>query len=246
LSGAFQAFHRGGVIELPVGYDDNTRRVVISGFVSSLLGCYDTVIRVDADEFLVADPRSSVSLSEYLKNFDAPYLSARGFDVCQMPDEPDLPEVPDFPILRHRSFAYPNTALNKTCIIRTPMTWCPGFHFASVYPKFGPVFMLHMKRLDIGWQLNWFGKMSENITNNPTVPDSLRTYYQPDEDKIRQYHKGVAGRPRLNGIDTWYRPKLTAEYLQKIKFDRASGLYHGSYDHELVLCEIPPEWKSLF
>jgi len=246
LAGAFKSFDLGGLIELPVGYDDNTRRKVISGFVTSLLGCFDTVIRVDADEFLVVDPRSSVSLSEYLANFDAPYLSARGFDVCQMPEEPALPEVPDFPILRDRSFAYPNTALNKTCITRVPVAWCQGFHFASVYPKFGPLFMLHMKRLDIGWQLNWFTRMSENITSNPTVPDSLRAYYQPDEEKIRAYHKGVAGRPRLAGIETWYRPRLTAEYLQKIAYDPASGLYHGTYDHELVLCEIPPEWKSIF
>ena len=241
----FRDFKLGGLIELPVGYEDATRRAVISQFVSALLPCYDAVIRVDADEFLVVDPRSAPSLAAFVDSLDAPYMTARGFDVIQMPDEPPLPEKPDAPILRDRAFAYPNTALNKTCIVKTPVAWSPGFHSASVYPKFGPLFMLHMKRLDIGWQLRWFGRMFENIKDNPKVRQMFKDYYFPDEEKIRGYHRGVVNRPRLAGINSCVRQELTSSLLEKIKFVPADGLYHGEYGHEQVLCEIPSEWKSI-
>jgi hypothetical protein len=245
LSLLFREFALGGLIELPVGYDDTTRRAVISQFVSSLLPCYDAVIRVDCDEFLVVDPRSAASLAAFVDGLDAPYMTARGFDVIQMPDEPPLPEKPDASILKDRAFAYPNTALNKTCIVKTPVTWSAGFHAASVYPKFGPLVMLHMKRLDIGWQVGWFSHMFENIKDNPKVDKIFKDYYTPDKEKIRNYHRDVTGRPRLSGIDSWYRHDLTKNFLEKTRFVPSDGLYYSDFDHEMVLCEIPREWKSL-
>jgi hypothetical protein len=253
LSPLFRDFEFGGIIELPTAYDDQLRRDVIGRFVSTLLPCYETVIRVDTDEFLVVDPRVSPSLREFIENnMDVPYLTARGFDVIQLLDEPALPEVPDFPILRDRAFAYPNTALNKTCIVKTDMVWSSGFHWASVFPKFGPLFMLHLKRLDIGWQVNWFSRMSDNIKDNPTAPNSLKDYYKPDQQKIIDYHKGVYNRQKLSGIECWYRDQLVTDYIEKIKLVQNTDklghkirIYSGQYGHEHVLCEIPTEWKNL-
>jgi hypothetical protein len=245
LSSLFRDFDLGGIIELPVGYDDATRRDVISRFVSALLACYDTVIRVDVDEFLVVDPRNAPSLAAFVDDLDAPYMTARGFDVIQLSDEPPLPEKLDVPILTERAFAYPNTALNKTCVVKMPVVWSHGFHSASVYPKFGPLFMLHMKRLDIGWQLRWFDRMLKNIKDNPRVHEMFKDYYAPDEEKIRRYHSGVMNRPRVEGIDSWYRQELLRDSLEKLKFVPADGLYHGEYGHEQVLCKIPQQWKSI-
>jgi hypothetical protein len=245
LKASFEGFAFGGVLELPVGYDDETRSRVIGGLVTALLGGYDAVVRVDADEFLVLDPRRGGSLRDFIAGMNWPYMSARGFDVTQMPDEPALPFAGDAPILRDRAFAYPNTALNKTCITRTPVTWSIGFHWASVYPRFGPVFMLHMKRIDIAWQLAWYRQMTANIKDNGNVPDSLRAYYDPSEAAIREYHHGVAARERQLGIESWYRHRLMRNFVDKIALAPETGVYHGEYGHELVLCEIPPEWKTL-
>ena len=245
LSPLFSGFKLGGLIELPVGYEDTTRKDVITRFVAALLPCYQTVVRVDADEFLVVDPRVAASLSDFFDQWEGPYLSARGFDEIQLAGEPDLAEIPSAPSLQNRACAYPNTSLNKTCIVRMPISWSPGFHSSSVFPKFGPIFMLHMKRLDIGWQLRWFARMLENIKDNPHVHQMFKDYYTPDEGKIRGYHDGVLNRPRLQGIDAWYRDNFIAIYLSKMKLVPADGIYHGEYGHEQVLCEIPPEWKSI-
>jgi hypothetical protein len=244
LSAQFRGFEFGGLIELPVPYDNPTRRSALSHLVASLLACYDMIIRVDADEFLVVDPRVAHSLADYLEGLSTPYVTARGFDVIQLFDDAALPARPNSPVLLERTYAYPNTALNKTCVVTMPVNWSDGFHWANVYPKFGPLFMLHTKRLDINWQLNLFAHMSLNIKDNPRAGEMLRSRYVPDETKIREYHRGVENRRRLQGIESWYRDELIVTFLDKLRLS-PSGLYSGDYGHEHVLCEIPQEWKVL-
>jgi hypothetical protein len=242
----FRDVKLGGLIELPMGYEDSLRQAVISRFVSALLPCYETVIRVDIDEFLVVDPRVAPSLAGFVNDMKGPYITARGFDVIQLYQEPSLPEKLDGPLLENRAFAYPNTALNKTCIVKHPVTWSTGFHWSTVYPKFGPVFMLHMKRIDINWQIAWSAKMFESVKDNPTVNQAIKDYYSPSRDKIEAYHKDVGMRPHLSGIDSWYRDEIISEYLSKLEYRPDYAMYSGEYGHELVLCEIIPEWKLLF
>ena len=245
LAGRFRDCALGGVIELPVAYDDGIRHAIVSHLVAALLVTYDTVVRVDADEFLVVDPRASASLADFLQTDEAPYLTARGFDVIQLTGEPALAAVPAAPILSERRFAYPNTALNKTTVVRTPVRWEGGFHCADVYPRFGPLFLLHMKRIDIGWQLAWFRRMTENISANPKAENYLKDYYAPDEVRIRDYHAGVENRTRLAGIESWYREAFTADFLAHTQLTPHNGIYQSRFDHEDVLCEIVPEWKAL-
>ncbi len=231
---------------MPTAYDDEVRHAIISKLVSALLHVYDVVVRVDPDEFLVVDPRVAPSLADWVRQMEIPYLTARGFDVIQLEGEAPLPKEPDTPILTHRAFAYPNAALNKTCIVKTPTEWSGGFHGASVFPRFGPVFMLHMKRLDIGWQVDWFRHMLQNISQNEKTDEALKSYYRADQDDIRNYHLGVENRDRLYGIDAWYRHEFTTAFTEQISFSPLSGMYVGGFDHEGVLCEIIPEWRELF
>jgi hypothetical protein len=179
-----------------------------------------------------------------VEKLDQPYVTARGFDVIQLLEEPPLPKELSR-ILAHRKVAYPNSALNKTCLVRTAVKWSSGFHSASVYPKFAPVFMLHMKRVDIRWQLEWFAQMTSNIRDNKNVDQIIKDYYQPDEAKITKYHRDVACRTRLSGIDAWYRHDFTQQFLSGVSLRAADGVYAGTYAHEHVLCEIPAEWQAL-
>lgn len=243
LGDKFKDVTLGGSIELPVVYSDSIRSQFISDFVKTLLRVYDVVIRVDADEFLVVDPRVSASLRNFIETNNEPYVTARGFDVTQLPDEQYLPEHINTQLLKNRSFAYPNTALNKTCIIRTPVQWSDGFHWANVYPKFGPVFMLHMKRIDMQWQSRWFSEMVRNIETDSSASPDLLAYYRQKIEDIERYHLDVSRRDRYSGIDNWYRDDLINGFLGKIKYDRNSKFYTGEYGHEHALCEIEEAWK---
>jgi hypothetical protein len=239
---AFDDATLGGFVRLPHPYDDARRPDACAALIERLLKTYDTVVRVDADEFLVVDPRVAESLPDFLEMTSEAYYSARGFDVLQLPS--DLP-MTGGPMLTQRQAAYPNSALNKTAITRMPMRWGPGFHWASVPPRFSGLFMLHLKRIDIDWQVDWYRTMSRNIATNPDVGDDIREYYSADRERILSYHRQVAQRPVLRGIDAWYRDAHQAKFMDSIRRDPSSGLFVGEYGHELVLCELPDDFRTM-
>ncbi|MBN8873969.1 MAG: hypothetical protein J0H67_14125 [Rhodospirillales bacterium] len=243
LRSKFTGFLLGGVIELPESYEDRLRARALSSLCSYLLTTYDVVIRVDTDEFLVVDSRRDLLLRDYVAHLQAPYVTARGFDVIQLPGE-SIIEQGAARLLAHRSVAYPNSALNKTAITRIPLGWSEGFHWANVYPHFDDLFLLHLKRIDIEWQMRWFDHMSSQIADNADVPNYIKEYYKPEREKIEKYHREVAQRPRIAGIDNWRRDQFNSDFLKSISLNPNSGLYSGKTSHELTLCELPVEWKS--
>ncbi len=101
----------------------------LSGKAAELLsGGYDLVIGVDADEFIVVDPRLGKSLREYLSEVKVRgSLSALGLDFGQkLGEEPDITE--DEPFLRQRHYAQIGTRYTKPSILAEPLTWGSGFH----------------------------------------------------------------------------------------------------------------------
>ena len=89
---------------------------------------YDLVIGVDADEYIVVDPKLCVGLREY--------LSSQSIDVCLSPlgldfgqklgEEDDLSMERSF--LSQRHYAQIGTRYTKPSIIAQPCRWGSGFH----------------------------------------------------------------------------------------------------------------------
>lgn len=93
-----------------------------------LSGGYDLVIGVDADEFIVVDPRLGMSLAEYLsaQKIDVS-MSALGLDFGQkLGEEGDI--VSDRPFLSQRRYAQIGTRYTKPSIVAAPCRWGSGFH----------------------------------------------------------------------------------------------------------------------
>jgi len=232
----------GSVIRLPIPWDDNTRAERFADLTAFMLGAYDVVIRTDTDEFLAVDPAVAPDLRTYLETTKRPYCTARGFDVTQTMGEAPLKQGP---LLAQRNLAYPNSALNKTCIVRMPIRWSPGFHWCTAAPEFGPVFLLHLKRIDVEVQLRWQDEILRHIANNPKIPQHTRDHYGFDRIKILEYNLGVSMRPRLKGQDAWYRHDFQRLFRDAVALDLRSGMYAGSFGHEEVLCEVPEAWRAL-
>ena len=93
-----------------------------------LSGGYDLVIGVDADEFIVVDPKLGKSLVEYLSEVKVKgSLSALGLDFGQkIGVEGDITE--DRPFLNQRHYAQLGTRYTKPSILAEPLTWGSGFH----------------------------------------------------------------------------------------------------------------------
>lgn len=93
-----------------------------------LAGGYDLVIGVDADEFVVVDPKLGKSLAEYLDGCPIGVsLSALGLDFGQkLGEEGDITE--DRPFLQQRHYAQIGTRYTKPSIVAQPCVWGSGFH----------------------------------------------------------------------------------------------------------------------
>ena len=89
---------------------------------------YDIVIGVDADEYIVVDPKLGIGLKEYLSRQDIDIsLSPLGLDFGQKLDEEgDLSVEKTF--LSQRHYAQIGTRYTKPSIISQPCRWGSGFH----------------------------------------------------------------------------------------------------------------------
>ena len=101
----------------------------LSGKAAELLsGGYDLVIGVDADEFIVVDPKLGKTLPEYLSTLRIKdSVSALGLDFGQkIGEEEEIRE--DEPFLHQRHYAQLGTRYTKPSIVAKPLVWGSGFH----------------------------------------------------------------------------------------------------------------------
>jgi len=126
-AGKTNVIHRERIVEHVVAAEKR-RLGFLSDIAADLLKTYDIVIGVDADEFLVVDPRCGKSLVEYLSVIEiAPCVSGLGMDIGQhLQNEPAL----DYkkPFLEQRGYAYLSTRYTKPSVISKAVQWGSGFH----------------------------------------------------------------------------------------------------------------------
>lgn len=130
---------------------DKYRINKLSELAARLLETYDIVIGCDADEFLVVDPDTNMSLAQYLSTIKInTSVSGLGLDVGQdMNNEPALD--PDAPFLFQRTRALLSTRYTKPVVINRPVSWGSGFHSISgrnfhIDPN---LYLLHFGAIDM-------------------------------------------------------------------------------------------------
>lgn len=107
---------------------EKARLRFLSRKAEELLKRYDLVIGTDADEFIVPDPATGLSLSGFLDITPVrTSVSPLGIDVGQhMGLEGNIDESQ--PFLSQRKFGLLSTRYTKTSIIARPLVWGSGFH----------------------------------------------------------------------------------------------------------------------
>ena len=110
---------------------DKYRIGLMNDLSRELLKTYDIVIGCDCDEFLIVDPNTNKSLSEYLSTIHIKNtVSGLGLDVGQnMNMEHEL--NPHAPILPQREYALLSTRYTKPVVKNAPVDWGSGFHSIS-------------------------------------------------------------------------------------------------------------------
>lgn len=130
------------------GYE-GARMGLMSGLASGLLAAYDVVVFVDADEFLVPDPRRYPTLRHLLGDRPGvPVLAPVALNVLHVPAvEPAL--EPDRPVLEQRSFAQFAALMCKPSIKRVDAPWRWASHGIGAPFAVDPdLWMLHLKFAD--------------------------------------------------------------------------------------------------
>jgi hypothetical protein len=133
---------------------------------AALLEMYDVVILVDADEFIVPDPRRYSGLREYLERHpDADVLAPVGVNLVHVPDrEPTLD--PTMPLLRQRRHVKVVPGMCKPAIKRIPARWTGGTHgIRAPYGLSRDLYLVHAKYADRAAALTTHeGRHSEFLT----------------------------------------------------------------------------------
>ena len=108
---------------------EKARLKFLSGKAAELFAKgYDLVIGVDADEYIVVDPKLGVGLAEYLSMQDIDIsLSPLGIDFGQKLGE-EMELSFDNTFLSQRHYAQIGTRYTKPSIVARPCRWGSGFH----------------------------------------------------------------------------------------------------------------------
>lgn len=236
----FQGMELGGLMTYPSQiFDDGPRCELITTFARGLLAFYDAGIIVDADEILVPDPRQPGGILGWLENHADPYVTSIGIDLMQHTGEESLDARK--PILAQRHHGYLTSSMCKTSLTRLPVNWGVGFHFASVYPRFNGMFLIHLKRADRAMQLDWLGHMSKL----EIARDDTRAYYAPEVEKLDNFYRTVQRWPLREGWDHLYDAGFFGKFFEEVRLDR-SGIYRGKHFTSGNLVALPPEFRGLF
>jgi hypothetical protein len=129
--------------------DEDHRAKYISQFHRNLLADYDAVLYADADEIIIPEPRTGLSLRTYIGEKVETHINALGLNVIQdVAREPKLSL--DRPLFQQRSYARFDVPYCKPLISKVPIQWGPGFHFSNLPRKQAPdLFLFHLRAMDI-------------------------------------------------------------------------------------------------
>ena len=115
-------------IQMSRAAGDKYRINKISNLAHELLKKYDIVIGCDSDEFLIVDPKTNKTLSEYLSNKKIhTTLSGLGLDVGQHLYNEAMLDT-SAPFLEQREYTLLSTRYTKPVVINKPIKWGSGFH----------------------------------------------------------------------------------------------------------------------
>jgi hypothetical protein len=144
------------VITMPVRATEEPGRVfgaykaaLASKLAVALLDMYDVVVFTDADEFIVADPRSYSGLADYLaRHPDAPVLAPVGVNLLHLPaQEPPLRD--GVPLLAQRRHVKVVGGMCKPAIKRVRARWSGGTHGVKApYAISRDLYLVHAKYAD--------------------------------------------------------------------------------------------------
>lgn len=166
---------------------------------------YDMVIGVDADEFLVVDPKLGMTLCEYLDSLDVKVcLSGLGVDVGQHLNEEGRID-PSVPFLSQRRYAYLCSRYTKPSVLSKPVSWGSGFHRVKGHDYYidRNLFLFHFGSIDLEMIKERMGNQDLISTGRlGHIMKRAKTIYVVTDAKAREWDKTVS---RMRNVQQFMR-----------------------------------------
>lgn len=147
---------------------DKYRIGKLNELAHELLQEYDIVIGCDSDEFLIVDPNTNMSLSEYLSTIKIKNsVSGLGLDVGQNMNTEKALDT-DAPLLEQREYALLSTRYTKPVVINKPVSWGSGFHSIKGHNFHidKNLYLLHFGSVDMNMLITKAAKRGPDWTNH--------------------------------------------------------------------------------
>lgn len=198
-------------------------------FASALLDFYDAVIFVDADEFVVPDPRYYDGLIDYMCKNSDPVIAPLGLNILHVPEfEGTLRD--DRQLLLQRRHVKVSSLMSKPAIKRVPARWTGGTHGISrEYWVRNDIFLLHTKFADRDALLRVHAQRHREFVE--TGAGGRSTWSMPPERMERAMSEwlGKGSQRRITELDPtqidasgYVQQKATNDFRSGIQSVRAS------------------------
>jgi hypothetical protein len=238
-TGNFSEYGVGGIWRTPENYNEDIRRDVITSLVSTLLKCYNVVVRVDIDEFIAPDLRRYLDLAEYVNALEQPYVTAMGLEIFEDSSEFRLSDANPI-LVKQRKFAYRVSALNKTCITSVPILWSSGFHAQTVPPVFHGLYLFHTKLADLSPE---FRRHRMILANSDGTKET--EYFSDSDRKLSAAREAASKKTKLSGWENFECDASIKKYLASVHVS-AAGYYGGDFFQDADALVIPAEFAGIF
>ena len=218
-------------VRIPRSPQDDSRRCgFVSDFCAGLLNWYEAVIYTDVDELLVADPAVHGSLAALAASLDRDaVVTATGFDVIHLPDaEPALDW--ERPVTLQRDWVRTSSAMCKPVMIRRRVAWAPGFHCIDDGPRFGPLFLFHLRYADLPSGL----LRLHRTRSQPWVTPEAGSHQRMPDGRWEGMLRAMAGLPKRDDVTLLPGDPLLAAWQDQV-MQSAAGRGDALYRIDLHL-----------
>lgn len=117
----------------PGSFDHHYLLNTVKKFQKQLLGEYETVLFTEIDEIVATNPRTGLSLSQYIEEMNTPVVRANGWTIVHSSSEKRIKL--NKPIFQQRKYGQRGLiGMCKTLLSKVPLEWEIGFHTAFTCP----------------------------------------------------------------------------------------------------------------
>ena len=222
------------IVPVPDGpLDEQQRADQVRVTAEVLLRRYDWVVHSDVDELVLADPRHFADLASYAAAERAVAARAIGLDLHHVPEEEGALVV-EAPLGEQRRWVRFAASMCKPALVREAVRWAPGFHDSEPPGRFGALYLVHLRYVDLGMGLARLARTRSRAALPGTNP-----HQRVPDAAFEGLVRNVAGLPRVAAPP--FDPALPplGEWVRRVMEGAAVSLAGD------VLWELPGRFRAV-